>query len=82
VVGFLLALCRTHVARSWGGIGLLFTLGFMFNVGGTAATSSEFIIAITLQWIGGMVFFGFAAILLSINKGHQKDRPSDIRISE
>jgi hypothetical protein len=65
----------------WGGIGLLLTLSILFNIGGTAATSEEFVSAITLQWIGGTVFFGFAAVLLSNNKG-QQEPPSDIRISE
>ena len=68
----------------WGGFGLLFTIIIVFNIGGGIAEASEgllFVSAITLQWIGGTVFFGFAAILLSKNKG-QQEPPSDIRISE
>jgi hypothetical protein len=63
----------------WGILGLLFNAGSLLGLTGSIGVgTSAYIAASALVWIGGMIFFGIAALLCQLNfDGERPSEPKD-----
>jgi hypothetical protein len=71
---------------AWGLFGFLFNAGSLFGLTGSVGVgTSAYLTATSLIWIGGMVLFGFGALLSHNDFDGERpiitDREGDIRIT-